>query len=311
MKTVLFTAIGRRVQLIKHFTNAGVRVVGTDLNPDYAPASDFVSCVYQLPRFDDPDYIDRLLEICRAERVSIVIPLFEPELMLLAKQNHKFEAEGIDILVSGLETLRVCLDKYHMYQFFINHQISTPETYLPEQFAEKSDNWVVKPRRGMASKDVHFIDLEKNNASEWIQRVSSPIVQRFISGKEYTIDAYVDKQGKVRSVVPRVRLEVRAGEVSKTVTRKNDAIIRASNDVLRQLPFYGPVTLQGIIEDHTNRFYFTEINPRFGGGVPLTIQAGIPYAELILQKTSSFPELLPFQEDLVMLRYEEAVFRKE
>ena len=74
MKSILITAIGKRVQLIKHLKQ-NFRVLGVDAG-DLNPARNFVDEFYQVPRYTEGSYIDELLEICLKEKVDMIIPLF-------------------------------------------------------------------------------------------------------------------------------------------------------------------------------------------------------------------------------------------
>jgi carbamoyl-phosphate synthase large subunit len=309
MTAILFTSIGRRVQLIRHFVSAGVRVIGTDINPVYAPASQMVDQVYKVPKYSDPTYTDTLISICTKEKVSLVIPLYEPELPLLADYRYQFSENNVDLVLSEKQVLEKCLDKYKFYQFCMENNIVTPDTYLPAIFnrGQLADKWVVKPRRGMGSKDVYIID-NAERLSEKVLEVDSPVIQEFINGTEYTIDALVDKKHQVRSIVPRIRLETRSGEVSKSITSYDQNIINETRRVLESLRCYGPMTVQGIKEHQSGQFFFTEINPRFGGGVPLSIQAGVSYAALLVDGEEKKEELIPFQNNLMMLRYDDAYY---
>lgn len=63
---VLFTAIGRRVQLIEHFKKYH-RVTGVDIE-ELVPAKYFVDAFYKVPKWNDKDYIDNLLNICQKKK---------------------------------------------------------------------------------------------------------------------------------------------------------------------------------------------------------------------------------------------------
>jgi len=119
----------------------------------------------------------------------------------------------------------------------------------------------------------------------------------------------VTDNGDILSVVPRLRIEVRAGEVSKSITKNNKELINLTMALVKKLGITGPATIQGIRESQSGKFYFIEVNPRFGGGVPLTIEAGIPYADFI-KPTYSYEKgkLMSFKSELMMLRYDEALF---
>ena len=54
---------------------------------------------YSVPRGDDPNYIDTLLEICRKEKVDVLLPIMSVELNALAANREKFEKEGTHVSV--------------------------------------------------------------------------------------------------------------------------------------------------------------------------------------------------------------------
>ena len=130
------------------------------------------------------------------------------------------------------------------------------------------------------------------------------------SYQEYTVDAYYDRKGQLRCFVPRQRLETRAGEVSKGVARRNFVY-----DYLRDKLGYlkgarGCITLQLFGNQDTEKFSAIEINPRFGGGFPLSYSAGANYPgwiidEYLLGQTVEFNE--DWEADLLMLRYDAKV----
>jgi carbamoyl-phosphate synthase large subunit len=121
----------------------------------------------------------------------------------------------------------------------------------------------------------------------------------------------VDFDGKVRSVVPRLRLETRAGEVSKGMTVKHRGIMEATKKVAENLPgALGCLTIQCFLTP-AEEIVFIEINPRFGGGFPLSIQAGADFPRWIIEMMLGRKSEIVFdgwQDGVVMLRYDDAVF---
>jgi len=62
-----------------------------------------------------------------------------------------------------------------------------------------------------------------------------------------------------------------------------------------------------------DRVKFIEINPRFGGGAPLSIKAGADFPKWILQELSGKkPNIRSdcIKDDLIMLRYDSEVWLK-
>jgi len=118
---------------------------------------------------------------------------------------------------------------------------------------------------------------------------------------------------KVRCVVPRKRIEVRAGEVSKGQVIKDPRIMSEAAMLVETLGAGpGVITLQLFLTDD-NRVKFIEINPRFGGGAPLSIKAGANFPKWILQEASGKKPNIRFdgfEDDLIMLRYDGEVWLK-
>jgi len=141
--------------------------------------------------------------------------------------------------------------------------------------------------------------------------IEEPILQELVVGDEYTIDVLADFNGTVCSIVPRLRIETRAGEVSKGMTVKNPAIMAATMKVVEALPgALGCITVQCFLT-RGGEIKFIEINPRFGGGFPLSIQAGADFPRWIIEMMLGNEVRIAidsWQDGVVMLRYDDAVF---
>lgn len=309
---VLFTAIGRRVQLINHFKEYH-RVIGVDIK-DLAPAKYFVDAFYKVPRWNDKDYIDILLNICEKEKVDMIIPLFEREFILLCENREKFQAIGTTLILSDKRIIEIFNDKWESYKFFISKNIDTPKTYSKQELKKYSFPLIIKPTDGAGSKNVFKVNNEKE-LNFFIDYIENPIIQEYVEGTEYTIDVICDLKGNVISIVPRQRIEVRAGEVSKGRTVKDHVIIEKTFELCSKLRIdentkpIGPLTIQCIVDLEGN-IKFIEVNPRFGGGVPLTFEAGVSYAKILekMVKGEKVQPIIGQFKELTMLRYDEAVF---
>src|SRR5690606_11344664 len=108
------------------------------------------------------------------------------------------------------------------------------------------------------------------------------IVQEFVTGVEHTLDVYTGLSGEPRCVVPRRRIEVRGGEVTKARTVKHAGIMETGLQVARVLgDCVGLITIQVILTPE-GRIRVIEVNPRFGGGAPLAIRAGANFPKWLL-----------------------------
>ena len=257
MFTVLFTSIGRRVELVqafkKSFETLGTeaRVLGVDAEPLLAPASYFVDQYFKVPKVDEQSYADTLLGICQREKVNLLIPLFEPEFFLLDEKHAEFDKTGTFLLLSKRQVLKTCQDKWQTDQFFNCHGIKTPVTWRKEGLPNNITFPVfVKPQSGMGSRGAQRVDSFAE-LEFMLRQHTDLIIQEFIPGREYTLDVLADLKGQVLAVVPRERLEVRAGEVSKSRTVYRSDLIEQGKGIVEKLGAIGPVTLQCIDNGET------------------------------------------------------------
>ncbi len=311
---LLITAIGKRVQLIEHLKRS-FNIIGVD-SGDLVPASFFVDKFYKVPRFDEEDYIESLICICERESANILIPLYEREFSLLIHNRALFEEKGILLLLSPSKVINTFNSKLEAYNFFISNDIMTPRTYTKEEiratiigeaYNEIKYPLIVKPENGMGSQNV-FIATCKQELEFFINYVERPIIQEFVKGIEYTIDVLCNLDGEPISIIPRERIEVRSGEVSKTKAVKDMKIIKAVMHICSRTKFIGPITVQCIVSE--DEISFIEINPRFGGGVPLAFECGVDYGKYIkmMAEHSKITPIIGEFEEKTMLRFDEAVF---
>jgi carbamoyl-phosphate synthase large subunit len=117
----------------------------------------------------------------------------------------------------------------------------------------------------------------------YAEKIGDYIIQPFISGREYTIDIFCDYEGNPVYITPRERLQVRSGEVLKTRIVQDDTMITEMLKLVADYKPCGQITVQLIQDVNTGDNYYIEINPRFGGGAPLSIKAGADSAKAVLK----------------------------
>lgn len=319
---ILMTAIGKRIQLIEHLKTQ-FRVVGADAS-DQNAAKNFVDAFYTVPKFREPDCIGTLLKICQKEQIDLLIPLYELEFPTLCDAREQFEAVGTRLILSEKPVIEICNDKLQTAAFFDQYDIPAPRTLKKAEIAalrkgEEVENlhfpFIIKPLDGMGSAGVFRV----KNAREldfFADYVENPMVQECAEGTEYTIDVLCDLKGMPVYIIPRIRLEVRSGEVVKSRTCRQQLVIDETTRLLEKLNqeglVIGPMTIQCFLADDLQSLKFIEINPRFGGGVPLSFAAGADYAKAL--KAMALGKDVPYSEEgmkaLTMMRYDQAVYEE-
>lgn len=314
MKNILLLSAGRRVELAQAFTmeiqkrGLDAKLLATEMGPDVSAACQVVDHAVRAPRVTDPSYIDFLLETCRSKQVGLVIPTIDTELLLLSQHREAFANEGIYLIISDETLVRACRDKRLTASLFKKIGIDTPRIY--DRSAIEFPCFA-KPYDGSCSigaAPVNNLDM----LSEAMLADEKMIFMELIDSghQEYTVDAYYDRYARLRCFVPRQRIETRAGEVSKGVTRRNQVYGYLLDKLLSLEGARGCITLQLFSNLETGRFAALEINPRFGGGYPLSYSAGANYPgwlidEYLLDRDVEFND--SWEADLLMLRYDAKV----
>lgn len=317
VQTVLVSSAGRRNQLMDCFRRSArdlgveIRFVTTDLNPNLSSACAVADRCYAVPRCKDPAYIAKLLEICRDEKVSLVVPTIDPEITPLSRHRVEFEALGARVITSSPDVTALAHNKFETARVLLGAGVPTPRTaWLRDLLANPQQlTWpiIAKPNAGSAS-----VGIVRPHVTEDLIELPADdyIVQELWQGREYTVNIFVDAQGVLRCAVPHLRIEVRGGEVSKGRTERRPDLADAAQKIVAALPgARGPLCFQAIVRPD-GAFCVFEINARFGGGYPLAHEAGATFTRWLLEERLGRPCSAhdEWRDGLTMLRYDSAVF---
>lgn len=313
---VLITAGSRRVPLVQAFQRAlrdtgGGAVVVTDVNP-LSPTVYVADRSYQVPMADDASYVDALAEICGIEQIGLLIPTIDDELTTLAEAVPRFLAQDVRVAVSSPDATRACNDKLETWRRLDAHGVAVAPTWLPADLP-RGDRFplFIKPRIGRGGVSAFPV----RNARElafFLDYVGDPVLQPFLDGPEFTIDVLCDFAGEPLSVVPRERAVIRAGVVDRGRTVRDSALMTLGLQCARSIAAVGPINIQCRVVNGIPIVF--EINPRFSGGIPLTIAAGADFPRLLVDLVRGrrvTPRIGRFQEGLWMSSYETSVFIAE
>jgi len=272
---VLLTGVGKRYDIVSAFAQHAM-VVAADPSP-LAPAQYAADVRVAPPRADDPAYIPFLTELCTRHGVVAVIPLTDLDLEVLARSD-------LPAFVPEAEVCRRTFDKYLAHQLLLEHGLPSPPTWLPGE-EPLGFPAVVKPRQGSGSRSIHPA-ADAREADFFADYVKEPVmVQRFMDGPEFSVDALIGLDGRCINAIPRTMLESRGGESIKGAAIADEELIELGRRVAEALPLRGPATIQ-MFRDRELGVRVTDINARFGGAFACPMYAALPgrtYPELIVR----------------------------
>ncbi len=314
MNHIMILSAGRRVELIEAFRHdlqargLSAKIFSTDMRPELSAACQVADVAIKSPRVTDPAYPDFLLDLCKSHSIALVVPTIDTELLVLAQHREVFAQQGVHLVISDEDFVRRCRDKRLTADLFSGLGIDVPRIF-PRDGIEFP--CFAKPYDGSCSIGAALLPHAQALSTAMLADEKMMFME-FIDGShsEFTVDAYYNKHGRLRCFVPRQRLETRAGEVSKGVTRKGHVYAYLRDKLDRLEGARGCITVQLFANADTGRFAALEINPRFGGGFPLSHSAGAHYPGWLIDEYL-LDQALPFKDDwsqdLLMLRYDAKV----
>ena len=315
---VLILSAGRRVELVNCFKKAAneLKISGSVFAADCsltAPALYFADKFRQVPRIDSGDYIRALIDICNEDKISLVIPTIDTELLLLA-ENRKNMEEKTDarILVSDLSVVNICRNKLNTQSYMEEHGFKVPHLYTAQELRNDNIKYplFVKPIDGSSSIDTYKVN-NRQELDAILTLVKNPMVQDYMDGEEYTIDVFLDFDGNIITMVPRLRIATRSGEILKGRIVKDAEIMEDVRRLMEELKPIGHITVQ--CRKTYRGIEYIEINPRFGGGAPMSIMAGADSCRNLYRLLKG--EVLTYNEDyrenVTFLRFDSCIMLNE
>jgi carbamoyl-phosphate synthase large subunit len=319
---ILLLGAGNRVSLCEWLIKAGklyrrkVNIFSLEVE-EHVPIIKYAEIIKGL-KWSDPCFEQQLSDTISDKKINIVLPLMDAATVALANCKHFIEESlstpkhKVWCVVSRHALCKTFENKILSDSWFRKNNILVPALY-PETFPV-----IAKLINGYGSRNqkiFKYSDELKSyeNLFDGDMFRAVYMLQEFISGVEYTVDAYVSTEGKVISIVPRIRLAVVNGEVSKSVTKREQELIQLVENILTKSEaknrFEGPITLQFIKSNIDGKWYMVEINPRFGGGVICSFGAGANLAEVLIAEYLDLPTPdCSWEEGVLMMRCNQEVW---
>lgn len=282
---ILILSASRKTLLCRWFLKAGRKfglgVLGADLNPN-AQALSLLDGIISLPSLDNPSFIKELLLQIRKNRIKLVVPTREDEVLFLPNFIERIQNEGCLVLCNLPDITKKLIDKEGFTRFCIDalgfknlRVIKSPEEARNGDFP-----LFFRGDKTRSSLKIKIRNQEQLKAAFLLSEEG--VATTFLEGQEISIDCYVSREGKIIYSVPRTRDIVLGGESIVTTTINCTICTETAKQILLKSGIKGPSVLQGILNGKD--FVPFEINLRFGGASVLSFKAAYPGPELALRE---------------------------
>lgn len=318
---ILILSVGTRNKIVQYFKkelNGNGKVVATDCST-LAPAIYEADKYYIVPTIHDKEYINVILDICKKEKIDTLISLIDPELSLIAQNIKKFNNIGVKPIISDYDKVEMCFDKYQMYKFLLENGFNTPKTYnaKDEFYTDLKGGKIsfpvfVKPKKGSAS--ININKVTSKDEIEVLYKIDTDlIIQEYMDGQEYGVDAYIDMVSEeVIALFSKKKIKMRAGETDKAVSIKDENLFDLIKRFIKKAGFKGIIDID--VFKVNDKYYISEVNPRFGGGYPHAYESGVNVPKMIINNINgekNKEQIGNYEENIYMMKYNDIKIIKE
>lgn len=312
-----------------------IRIVGMDMSED--PSIPYmVDVFYKVPAATADNYCDIVLDICKREKVDVYLPTISAEVGAVATRLDEFEALGVKVSVSNMESVEISNNKLHTYQALERAGIPVPRycgVHSVEEFVEGCkymgypDNPVcIKIVNGSGSRGVRIIDAKKSRYEIYAYekpnsfytsyddmlsllksapKLEEMMLLEVMHGPEFTVDLLAD-HGEVLYEVGRENVVSLMSIAQESVLKYDELAYKVSADVVKLLMMDGNVGFD-FMRNEREEAVLMDINPRLTATVSVIAAGGVnlPYLRIKQLLGEQLPKCEPVYGTRIKRRYGE------
>lgn len=311
---VLLTSVGglvapSMIKSLKECTSDEFYVVGIDMHKE-AVGFYFTDRKYIVPSGDSDEYPEKLLNIAKKEKIDVILPLSDEELLNLSKNKKMFEKEGVLIACSDYEIINTASNKAAMLQFLGKRGILIPKYRIPHNINELQRNVeslgypkesvVFKPQHSRGARGFWILrgDLDKRRmilqsrarqeiTLDWLleslddnKQFPEVLVMEYLPCKDFNVDVLA-KHGECFYVIPNQRIVPDAGPVQVGFIKEDEKVQNMTKRVVKEFGFDYWVNVEvAYRKEPDSRPLVYEINPRISAPIVANKAAGVDLLSL-------------------------------
>lgn len=299
MKTVLLTNGQQRKTLAaaRSLGKRGINVIvaeETRFNVSAFSKYCSKSLVYPSPKKAPEEFYKWLTASIKKYDCDVVFPMDDDVLEVV--MNHSHELSKIcTIALPSKESYETACDKGNAIKLVQGSGAPCPKTIFPDSLsslkalaATMNYPLVIKPRKSSGSRGIRIAHDEEELLGLYEEAHSAqpfPVVQEYIGlGERYDVCLLYDKNHKL--IAHFIQKEIRhfpvdIGPSTVQMSVEMPELLETALGIMKQLPWYGVVELEFMVDQRDNKLKFMEINPRFWGSLQMAIAAGVDFPWLL------------------------------
>jgi predicted ATP-grasp superfamily ATP-dependent carboligase len=267
------------------------------------------SVVYPSPQEGKKKFADFMLRLVKNEHFDILIPVTDFAMIPLLERRDEFE-EYVRIAGPRYDIAMKAFDKAQTIQIAKENSIPCPKTFFVKDFEELINvakviryPVVIKPRMKIFWSDKQTVMLKvtsrnyaytpsdlllkyKTMLSEFCGFGIMPnffMIQEFASGTGYGVEILMhDSKVKAAFVHKRIReYPVKGGASTLRVSIENTELYQYAVKLLNAMHWEGVAMVEFKLDSNSGTVNLMEVNGRFWGSLPLSINAGVDFPYLL------------------------------
>lgn len=268
-------------------SRAGFTVVGTDIKKlPFEMHSRHLINHYITAPFEDDKFFEDILSIIKKEKPDVLLPVVGTRQVSL----HKDEiSEFTNVLVPDYDSFCMAYNKKRTYEICKDVGVDMPKRYTDTEAEyvlknEKNTKLVIKPDYDIGgARGLYYVNsvVELDVARKRLENISGNyVIEEFIPGasRTRTVQIVFDKKHNniADFIIKKIhQWPITGGGTAYAESTNESELLEFVNPLFKKCPWEGPVGIQLIVDERDGKPKLIEINPRFTGSLPFTIQCGV------------------------------------
>lgn len=306
--------VGEQILKCLRMSSLDYNIIGCDMDRNSMGLTN-VDKAYLAPAASHKDYMENIINICKANNVHVLFHGSEPEMKVLSKNRQILADNGIFVPFNPEKVVDICLDKYLTMNFLKDNGFEIPQYWEVKDEADlqKIDVFpiVLKPSVGGGGSVNTFI---AQNAEElelfgkYLLKIYNQFLAQEYIGKiedEYTVGIlhgstgeYINSIAVKKNILPGLSNKTRVvnrtsksdlGEilaissgVSQGEIGRFPEVTEPCKKIAQKLGCTAALNIQCRVYNH--KIYVFEINPRISGTSSLRAMVGYNEPDILIRE---------------------------